>query len=648
MCTRMKRKQPCAFSDNTYNQLLHDHVFYSFRRYRRVDDNEYKNMKPIRHPDVKLILPNTNTHYVVHDRKDLNKIHDIVMSNKRRRLNVVESENKTNVRNKKKKNKKMTNSRTSLSKEYCHNFYIYPNLRYRLVHQQPLAPNVLKKYQEFYINWLYFCENNYDLHPLYKSAYSIESRVKNNNFCYIYARNGALLAMDTGLGKTIVAFGLVVASIYDQQQFVREKNGYPTLYLCPKRVTQQVYNESKRFYPRRLKLFMCEKTSSLTSESVRNADIVVMSYGLFIYIMKENRKVICAARWYRVIADESHNLRNCDTFSHKSCNRLSTYRWINMTATPMFNSISDIVNQVRLTGINGLKLSIQTNILKANNQDKSEQVRQIVQRCLKDRVSIVSKSDVMYEDPLPIKRHVIHVPMNQNERDCYNYIVQYFRKNKHDKHKHNVFLFMSLISMICTIKSSPKLDFKSYPLPRACIGETNMLYQSTKYKYVKDILLFCRRKKPDAKFIIFHNYKKPLKNLIAYLTHYGVIDNKSADSKHKYTYLESKNNSAFEREVKRFKTDPYTSTVFSTLQLAAEGLNLAMATYMIFLQPWYTDSQMKQGEGRIHRIGQKDKVHIFYLMYKNTLEESIYEISKQKCQELELLKQCFNSILKIN
>ena len=622
----MKRKKPCAYSNTMYNDLLHNHIFYPYDSYKIKNEDDYKTMDTYKHPRVRLVLPNSNTHNVIHFRKDYNKVHEIIQSNKRRRLDDV-----------------LTPEEDTKYVEYRHNFYVQPGMKYRMVHEQPIEPFRLKPYQQFFINWLYFCENNFDIHPLYKSTYSVESQIRNNQFCYVHPRNGALLAMEMGLGKTIIAFGLVVASLHDQQYFVHQKNGYPTLYLCPKRILHQVETECKRFYPHRLHIKICGKTTLLNSDDIRNSDILVMSYGSFTYMMKSNREVLCDSRWFRVIADESHKLRDSSTLSHQSCNRLAAYRWINMTGTPMFNSITDIINQVRLTGINRLKLSIQTNILKAYHNEKSEQVQQIVNRCLKDRVCIVSKSDVMQVKSLPIERHVVTVPMNDSEQQCYNYLIHYFKTNEKAK-RNGVFFFMSLVSMLTDLTSNKKLNFKTHPPPPICYKSKQLLLRSTKYKYLRKIILFCRKKRANSKFIIFDNYKVPLNNAIEYLEYSRTIDN-SPESKHKYVFLKSNSHSVFERKVKQFKTDPHTNVMFSTLQLAAEGLNLSMATYMIFLQPWYTDSKMKQGEGRIHRIGQTEKVHIFYLMYKDTIEEVVYNISKQKYKEQELLKDCFRKLI---
>lgn len=649
-----KRKYPDPYVVTTYNEVLHNHVFYAYENYKIKDENEYKNMRSRESPRVMLVLPNTNTHNVIHFRKDYNKVHELVICNKRQRLNPPTDA----------ENAKYINYLQILTYlpvdiwgivyaytkdieyiDYLHNFYILPNLEYSMVEQQPLGKFRFMPHQQFFINWLYFCENNYDIHPLYNSFYTIESCIRNNRFAFIHSRNGALLAMEMGLGKTLIALGLVIASLHDQRYFVSDKKQFPTLYLCPKRIIYQVASEAKRFYHDRLKTLICGKTKLLTVKDIRKHDIVLMSYQSFVYMMKKHLEVICHTRWFRVIADESHKLRECKNVSHQSCNRFPTYRWINMTGTPMFNSIDDIINQVRLTGIDKCKLSIQTNILKSSHSEKSEQVRQIVNTCLKDRVSIVSKQDIMKTEPIPIERHPINVPMNEHEQECYQYILDYFQANAKRK-RYNVFFFLSLISILTDLTSSNKLDFQQYPPPDLCFERRKTLNKSTKFKYLKDIILFCRQKTQAAKFIIFDNYRCSLRNSIEYLESRNIIDNENEDSKHKYVYLESKNQSLFQSKVEQFKTDPYTNFMFSTLELSSEGLNLTEASYMIFLQPWYTDSKMKQGEGRIHRIGQTKKVHIFYLMYQNTFEEVVYNISKQKFHEQELLKDCFRKIIK--
>ena len=60
------------------------------------------------------------------------------------------------------------------------------------------------------------------------------------------------------------------------------------------------------------------------------------------------------------------------------------------------------------------------------------------------------------------------------------------------------------------------------------------------------------------------------------------------------------------------------------------GITLNRASYAIFIDCPWTSAQCTQCEDRIHRIGSKNSVFIYYLWAKNTIDERVKSIVEAK------------------
>ena len=67
-----------------------------------------------------------------------------------------------------------------------------------------------------------------------------------------------------------------------------------------------------------------------------------------------------------------------------------------------------------------------------------------------------------------------------------------------------------------------------------------------------------------------------------------------------------------------------------SLKAGGFGLNLTAASYVILFDPWWNPAVENQAIDRTHRIGQTSKVMAYRLLIKNSIEEKIRELQKQK------------------
>ena len=67
-----------------------------------------------------------------------------------------------------------------------------------------------------------------------------------------------------------------------------------------------------------------------------------------------------------------------------------------------------------------------------------------------------------------------------------------------------------------------------------------------------------------------------------------------------------------------------------SLKAGGTGLNLTGADVVIHYDPWWNLAVQNQATDRAHRIGQKNKVTVYKLISKDTIEEKIINLQEAK------------------
>jgi len=83
------------------------------------------------------------------------------------------------------------------------------------------------------------------------------------------------------------------------------------------------------------------------------------------------------------------------------------------------------------------------------------------------------------------------------------------------------------------------------------------------------------------------------------------------------------------RLVTSFQADK-TPVFLISLKAGGTGLNLTAADVVIHFDPWWNVAAQNQATDRTHRIGQKNTVTVYKLISKDTIEEKILSLQKNK------------------
>ena len=82
--------------------------------------------------------------------------------------------------------------------------------------------------------------------------------------------------------------------------------------------------------------------------------------------------------------------------------------------------------------------------------------------------------------------------------------------------------------------------------------------------------------------------------------------------------------------VTEFRRNPEIKIFIISLMTGGLGLNLPEATTVIHFDNWWNPARMWQAEDRAHRSGQTKPVTVYSFLMKDTIEERIEQVLKQK------------------
>jgi len=432
------------------------------------------------------------------------------------------------------------------------------------------------------------------LRPYQKAGYNWMRFLTEYNF-------GGCLADDMGLGKTVQTLAMM-QSRHDQLD-----SRSPSLLIMP---TSLIYNwelEAKKFTPK-LKVLVYTGTNRVKDSSqFQNYDLVITSYG----ITRIDKEILSDFYFDYVILDESQAIKNPDSIISKAVRELnSRYRLI-LTGTPLENSTLDLWSQISFInpGLLGTQKFFKEEFLipieKKQDIEKTRKLNVMIKPFIMRR----QKSQVAKDLPEKIEQ-IKFSDMTAAQEEKYEEVKTFYRNKildtieKEGIRKSQMLLLQGL-TKLRQLANHPAMVEEDYE------GDSGKL---------EDIMYMLESAISEGhKILIFSQFVKHL-SIVRKLVEERELD---------YAYLDGSTKNRQE-QVEYFQENKNVKIFLISLKAGGLGLNLTRADYVFLLDPWWNPAIEAQAVDRAHRIGQKRTVFTYKFITRNTVEEKILALQKNK------------------
>jgi SWI/SNF-related matrix-associated actin-dependent regulator 1 of chromatin subfamily A len=420
-------------------------------------------------------------------------------------------------------------------------------------------------------------------------------------------RGGRILNADEmGLGKTIETLGWLNLHIDD---------AFPALIITPKVMKKVWENEVKKWLIENKKISVL---NGKNNNNIDNADVVIINYD----ILEKNKDLIKAYNYNTVIMDEAHYIKNYKAKRSKAAIEIAKkakYVFF-LTGTPVLNRPIEAYNMLSILSpekfrdfwdyakryCDAKKTKYGWDLSGASNTEE-------LQNILRSSVMIRRlKSDVLKE--LPEKRRILitveREKMSENEEELIKELIKYSE-------------FKNSIKVIEDETKKAEL-FDQLKEQSVSI-----------FARIEELKQEAAREKLDFAIEYISNFIEQ-KKLVVFAHHKFVIDaleNAFQDKCVKVTGDTSQQ----ERElaIHRFQNDENVKLFLGSLHAAGVGITLTAASDVLFLEFDWTPAVHMQAEDRVHRIGQKNSVNVYYLALDNSIDITIAKLLEKKQSMIE-------------
>nr|GEV04428.1 CHD3-type chromatin-remodeling factor PICKLE-like [Tanacetum cinerariifolium] len=439
-----------------------------------------------------------------------------------------------------------------------------------------------------------------------------------------------ILADEMGLGKTIQSIAFL-ASLY-------EENVSPHLVVAPlstlrnwerefatwaphmnvvmyvgTAAARAVIKEYEFYFPKSQKKDK-KKKSSGTGESKQDRikfDVLLTSYEM----INLDYGSLKAIDWQTMIVDEGHRLKNKDSKLFSSLKQFNTRHRTLLTGTPLQNNLDELFMLMHFldAGKFASLEEFQEEFKDINQEEQVSRLHKMLAPHLLRRV----KKDVMKKLP-PKKELILRVELSSKQKEYYKAILT-----------RNYQLLTrrggAQISLINVVMELRKLCCHPFMLEGVEPDDTNEFYKqlcetSGKLQLLDKMMV--RLKEQGHRVLIYTQFQHML----------DLLEDYCNNKKWLYERIDGKV-SGGERQVRIDRFNAPNSSRFCFLlstRAGGLGINLATAdTVIIYDSDWNPHADL-QAMARAHRLGQKNKVMIFRLITRGTIEERMMEMTKKK------------------
>ena len=419
---------------------------------------------------------------------------------------------------------------------------------------------------------------------------------------------GSILADDMGLGKTLQ----VIALLLKFKEEGRLEGGHPALVVAPTTLLSNWEKEIRRFAPS-LRAFVYHGASRrrLEPRFIAQTDILLTSYGIARMDTEKLRKI----HWQAIVADEAQNIKNSETAQARSIKQLKGMVKIAMSGTPVENRLAEYwsIFDFSNTGYLGSLDFFNEHFGKPIELNKDRKQLEIFRKITRPFILRREKNDKSVIGDLPEKiENNQYCTLSPEQISLYKATVEKnIARLEYAGEPERQGLILKLLGALKQICNHPSLYLKKNDLASSLSGKTEMLFHLLDNIYESDekALIFSQYSEMGSMLseMIYKRYRKR-----SLFLHGGCSRRERNEM------------------VENFQRRPETDTFILSLKAGGTGLNLTAAAHVIHYDLWWNPAAEAQATDRAFRIGQHKNVMVYRFITKNTLEEKIDAMLRDK------------------
>lgn len=409
---------------------------------------------------------------------------------------------------------------------------------------------------------------------------------------------GACLADDMGLGKTLQTLAVILT---------RAPEG-PTLIVAPTSVCMNWISEAEKFAPTMNPVQLGSGDRKKLIDNLQPFDMLVCSYGLL--QQEDVSEMLAEVEWQTIVLDEAQAIKNPATKRSKAAMKLQGGFKVITTGTPIENHLGELWNLFRFInpGLLGSLDQFNQKFANAIERHQDKQARNRLKKLIQPFILRRTKTQVL--DELPARTEVtLQVELSAKEMAFYEALRRDAIEKLTESDAQAGAKHLQVLAEIMRLRRSccnTRLVKKDAALPSAKLEAFGEI--------LEELL------ENNHKALVFSQFVDHLSIIREFLdgqdVHYQYLDG-STPAKER------------QKRVNAFQAGEGDVFLIS-LKAGGTGLNLTAADYVIHMDPWWNPAVEDQASDRAHRIGQQRPVTIYRLVAKNTIEEKIVDLHRQK------------------
>ena len=397
---------------------------------------------------------------------------------------------------------------------------------------------------------------------------------------------GGILADDMGLGKTLQTIAFSTSQVTEDSR---------VLILAPSGLIYNWADEFRKFAPQLDLAVVHGLKANREAILSENHQIYVTSYATF----RQDSELYQEMAFDFLFLDEAQVMKNAQTKIAQSLRQFVVPAVFALSGTPIENHLGELwsIFQIVLPGL----LPSKKEFMKLPADRVAQFIKPFVMRRKKEEVltELPDLIEVVYKNELEDQQKAIYLAQLQQMRDRLAQVTdQEFQRSRVE--------ILSGLMRLRQICDTPALFMDDY---QGASGKLDSL---------RDLLL--QVADGGHRVLIFSQFKGMLEKIEQELPDLGLTSFKITGS----TPAQAR-----QEMTKAFNQGERDAFLIS-LKAGGVGLNLTGADTVILVDLWWNPAVEAQAIGRAHRMGQEQKVEVYRLITKGTIEEKIQELQEQK------------------